>query len=297
MEFGKVDILELEDVDYSLPPDPASTLEYLRQKKGQFQTRIHVGCSKWGQKEWVGEVYPQGTAEKDFLHLYIENYDCIELDTTFYNIQRKNVLRLVDAVKGKDFKVCPKFSRRISHAKNFEEAKDITEYYAELMDQFGGNLGSCILQLPEYFVQKRMDDLRYLLDLLPEGFPVNVELRNKGWFYEQDHPIFELLREKQAGTAIAATAGRRDVIHMQITSPVVIVRFVGNNLHPTDFLRMDLWAARINDWLQYQALKEIYFFVHHDDEAYSPTTVSYMAEKLKNICGVQVKAPIVEWKA
>jgi uncharacterized protein YecE (DUF72 family) len=297
MEFGKTEINELDTIDFSFPANPVATKRYLRENQGSYTTKVYVGCSKWGQKEWIGDVYPEGTAEKDFLEMYIDKYECIELDTTFYNIQRKNVLKLVEAVEGKKFKVCPKFSRRISHAKDFEETKDLVSYFVDLMGRFEENLGSCILQLPEYFAQKRMQDLRNLLGLLPEGFPVNVELRNKGWFYEQDHPVFDMLREKKAGVAISATAGRRDAVHMQITNPVVIIRFVGNNQHHTDYLRMDLWAERINDWLQYQALKEIYFFVHHDDEKHSPATVGYMAEKLKDVCGVDVKAPLLEKKA
>ncbi len=291
MEFGKADLSELEAIDYSLPADPPSTKNYLSENQGKYITKVYAGCSKWGQQEWVGQVYPEGTSEKDFLTQYIEKYECLELDTTFYNIQRKNVWKLIEAVKGKPFKVCPKFNRRISHSKNFEEVKDLTAYFVNLMNEFGENLGSCILQFPEYFAVKRLSDLEYLLNSLPSGFPVSVELRNKGWFYGDGPEIFQLLRDREIGVAITATAGRRDVIHMQITNPVVIIRFVGNDLHSTDLHRMDLWVDRINEWRQSGALKEIYFFVHHDDERHSPATVSYFAHKLKAVSGIELKVP------
>lgn len=281
MEFGKVDLPDLEEIDYSLPADPDSTRLYLEENKGKYETKIYVGCSKWGQKEWTESIYPADAHENDFLKLYIENFDCIELDSTFYNIQRKNVHKIVEAVQGKQFKVCPKFSRRISHAKNINETGDITEYFVDLISQFGDNLGAAILQLPEYFAQKRMGELEEFLGKLPPGFPVNVELRNKGWFFEPNHPVFEMLKRNYAGAAITATPGRRDAIHMHITSTISIIRFVGNNLHPTDYVRMNLWAIRIREWARYNALKEIYFFVHHDDERYSPSTVAYMAKKLE----------------
>lgn len=294
MEFGKISEDELANAAFMLPPDPASTVSYLRDHNGEFETRIYVGCSKWGQKEWVGKVYPDSAKEAEFLNHYIERYDALELDSTFYNIQRKNVQKLIEAARGKDFKYCPKFSRRISHAKDFNEVKDLTDYYIALMKEFGDNLGVCILQFPEYFAIKRLHDLEQLLGGFPEDFPVTIELRNKGWFYEPDHPVFDLLRRYKAGAAIADTAGRRDVLHMQITSPDLVIRYVGNNLHPSDFSRMSGWAERINDWLQYRALRSVYFFVHNDDESCSPAMASYMADKIKEICGVAVKAPAVK---
>lgn len=295
MEFGKISEEELQAADLSLPPDSRKTIDYLKASQDKLQTRIYVGCSKWGQKDWVGKVYPEGSREDEFIDQYITKYDVIELDSTFYNIQRKNVQKLIDAAKGKEFKYCPKFNRRISHAKDFEEVKDLTKYFVSLMQEFGDNLGVCILQFPEYFATKRIDDLESLLASFPQDFPVCVELRNKGWFFEPTHPVFDMLRRYSAGSAITDTVGRRDVLHMQITSPRVVIRYVGNNLHPSDFRRMNEWAGRISSWKQYNALQSIYFFVHNDDEGCSPAMAGYMAERLREKCGARIKAPAVAY--
>lgn len=294
MEFGKISEEELLSADLTLPPDSGKSVDYLDENKDTRQTRIYVGCAKWGQKDWVGKIYREGSSEEEFLDQYIAKYDALELDSTFYNIQRKNVQKLIDAAKGKEFKYCPKFNRRISHAKTFEETKDLTGYFVSLMLEFGENLGVCILQFPEYFAVKRMEELDNFLATLPPEFPVSVELRNKGWFSEPNHPVFDMLRKRSAGAAITDTAGRRDAVHMQITNPNIVIRYVGNNMHPTDFARIDAWAGRINEWKRYNALEAIYFFVHNDDEGYSPAMAGYMAERLRET-GAPVKAPVIAY--
>ena len=75
MEFGRVTEKEITAIDFSLPEEP--TANKLVLKKTGKKPLVYVGCAKWGRKEWVGKIYPQGTKEKDFLKLYVENYSSI----------------------------------------------------------------------------------------------------------------------------------------------------------------------------------------------------------------------------
>jgi uncharacterized protein YecE (DUF72 family) len=77
---------------------------------------------------------------------------------------------------------------------------------------------------------------------------------------------------------------------MELTVPKAFIRFVGNSLHPTDYTRIDDWVNRIHYWLQ-QGMKEVYFFMHMHDEAYSPELSVYLADKMKAVCGVEVTRP------
>src|SRR5688572_24389604 len=74
MEFGKVTEEELEQIDFTLPPDPSVNKEVL--KKGKGKTKFYVGCAKWGRKDWIGKLYPVGTKEKDFLEYYAGIFNC-----------------------------------------------------------------------------------------------------------------------------------------------------------------------------------------------------------------------------
>lgn len=293
MEFGRMHLSELDQIDYSLKDDPPETVEFLNGLQ-PTETKIYAGCAKWGMKEWVGKVYPPDSKEDEFLELYTRYFNSLELNSTFYNIQRKNIENWASRVAGADIKLCPKFNRKISHAKNFEEEKARIMYFAEAMQLFGNNLGVCFLQFPDYFARKRLGDLENLLKIIPSDLPVNVELRNKGWFSENGEDgedVFSLLQSLNKGTVITDTAGRRDCLHMRITSPHVIIRFAGNNMHPTDFTRIDHWAEKIKKWYGYGKLSSIYFFVHHDDEAFSPYTAKYAIDRINTECGLRLKSP------
>ena len=70
MEFGKVETPDLNEIDFTLPPDAPGTMELLKKRNlTNIKPEIFVGCAKWGRKDWVGKIYPQGTKEADFLSI------------------------------------------------------------------------------------------------------------------------------------------------------------------------------------------------------------------------------------
>src|SRR5665213_4563453 len=70
MEFGRVNPEELFEVDFNLPPDPELTIATLKASKNDQPLQVHVGCAKWGRKEWLGKIYPLKTKEANFCLLY-----------------------------------------------------------------------------------------------------------------------------------------------------------------------------------------------------------------------------------
>jgi uncharacterized protein YecE (DUF72 family) len=77
---------------------------------------------------------------------------------------------------------------------------------------------------------------------------------------------------------------------MYLTIPKAFIRFVGNSLHPSDYKRIDNWVERIKVWLD-NGLKELYFFMHMHDEAYSPELSVYLIDKLNGECGLSLHKP------
>src|ERR1700761_4399276 len=112
MEFGRVTPEELFEVDFTLPPDPALTIQTLTSAKSDKPFEARVGCAKWGRKEWLGKIYPPKTKDANFLGEYIKHFDCIELNATFYNIYSASVINKwkEKADPNHNFKFCPKFS-------------------------------------------------------------------------------------------------------------------------------------------------------------------------------------------
>ncbi len=293
MKFGKVATDELDGLNLDLPPDAPETTALLSTFEKPDKPQVYVGCAKWGRKEWVGQIYPKGTKDKDFLQHYINHFNGIELNATFYGMKRSSVESWAEKVDGaEDFKFCPKFSQRISHHKRLNDAEELTDYYLDAMGSLGQYLGSCFLQMPENFAAKRFENLQNYIEYLPNDAPVNLELRHTEWFTDESvaNETFALLQENNIGTVITDVAGRRDCLHQRLTNNTAFIRFNGYDLHESDYKRLDDWADRIKIWLE-SGLKTVYFFVHQEDETHSPLTAEYMVKQLNAKCNLNLKAP------
>ncbi len=294
MEFGRVDTEQLFTVDYTLPPDTELTIKTLKSAKTDTPLQVHVGCAKWGRKEWLGKIYPLKTKEAVFLDEYVKHFDCIELNATFYNIYGpETILKWKEkAAAQPGFKFCPKFAQNISHIRRLKNADEITTKYYEGIMAFGDNLGPLFLQVGDNFTPKSLPDLQAYLEKLPKDVPVFLELRHKEWFANSENrsAIFNLLHELNIGAVITDASGRRDVVHMELPTPHAFIRFVGNSLHPTDYTRCDEWVERIAHW-HTMGLQSVWFFMHQHDERYSPELADYVVEKLNEKLGLSLMRP------
>lgn len=308
MEFGKVD--DPGKIDFSLPPDDPLTDElFSRLVPGNQQPlRVYVGGTNWGTKDWVGTLYPKKTKEKDFLAHYTRQFNTIELNTLFYNLQSKSVIEKWALTAGDNFLFCPKFLNTISHTRQLENVRPETDAFIDHMQYFGTKLGPSFLQLSDSFVPERATVLQQYVRQLPRDFRVCVELRHEDWFgtggYAQApggrnpartvavRDTRQLLTDLGIGSVITDTSGRRDVLHMTLTAPFAFIRFVGNNGHPTDFARLDEWALRLKRWID-KGLREIYFFIHSHHELHSPELARYAVERFNRVCGTRLAPPVL----
>ena len=293
MEFGKLPQNELKDVDFTLPKDPSFNKSILSGKKIK-NPKIYVGCAKWGRTEWIGKIYPKGTKEKDFLSLYVDQFNSIELNATGYKMpSNEQVKKWQSLAQGKDFLFCPKLTRYIIPGEDTEKEKRYLGQFIEVIKDFGKNLGPLYLVLKNYSPERSKYLYEFLFDF-PKKYPVFLELRHENWF--NDEVIFqELIKElslNNIGLIITDTSGRRDVAPMYLTIPKAFIRFVGNSLHNSDYSRCDDWVKRIKLWLD-NGLEELYFFMHMHEEAESPELIIYFINQLNKKCKLNLQIP--EW--
>lgn len=298
MEFGKVAPEELHLIDFTLPPDAELTTNVLATAKNNELIQVHVGCAKWGRKEWIGQIYPPKTKEANFLDEYVKHFDCIELNATFYNVYGPDTIAKwkAKAESNPNFKFCPKFSQSISHIRRLKNADDVTTTYYEGIMAFGEKLGPLFLQLSDNYTPKSFPELKAYLEGLPKDVPVFVELRHKEWFAQQENSdkVFSLFRDLNIGAVITDASGRRDVIHMSLPTPHAFIRFVGCTdkigEYGIDEARLDMWVERIKKWQQ-EGLKSVWFFMHQHDERFSPILSDYVTKKLNAALGTNLIRP------
>jgi uncharacterized protein YecE (DUF72 family) len=292
MDFGKVTSEELELVDFKLPADREETTRLLTQQKNNDDPKVYVGCAKWGRKDWIGKIYPKGTKEADFLSHYSKHFNCIELNATFYRLPTRSQTMSWKNKVGPDFQFCPKFSQGITHIRRLKDAAEITDRFLDGISGFENNLGPVFLMPHPGMSPKTLETIQLFIESLPKDLRVFVELRHADWFKNEEafKKIFDIFESQRAGSVITDAAGRRDCVHMRLTTPDAFIRFVGNGLHPTDYTRVDDWVNRIDVWMK-QGIRNVYFFMHQHEELHSPELSKYVIEQLNAKCSTHINVP------
>jgi uncharacterized protein YecE (DUF72 family) len=256
-------------------------------------SRVYLGCAKWGRTEWVGKIYPVKTKEKDFLQHYVGHYNSIELNATHYKIFGASAIRKwADKAGGKDFKFCPKMYQGVTHRGSLKGKDFISNEFFRGIVAFGEHLGPIFVQLSDNFSPNRKKELLDFLVSLPRDLQFFLEVRHPGWFAKPDvfKEMLDMLASLNMGVVITDTAGRRDCAHMHLTIPKVFIRYVGNSLHPSDYTRCDAWVKRIKYWLD-EGIQELYFFIHMHDEATSPELTIYLVDEMNKEIGLNLIKP------
>ena len=285
MKFGKVD--NVDEIDFSIPPDHPSTDKVLSKSKAK-NLKVYVGCGKWNKTD-LKNFYPKGT--KNELEYYANQFNAIELNATFRRrIWAPQYEKWANATPP-GFKFCPKLGQFISHIKRLDGVEESVDLFVENASHLGDRMGVAFLQMHDNFAPKDFDRVQKFCEYWTFDFPVAVELRHQDWF--SDHELFErwssLFEKNKIVNILVDTAGRRDMMHMRLTTPTAFVRYNGSN-DATDYSRLDAWVERIADWKK-KGLREIYFFVHQVVEAESPLLSGYFIEKLNKKAGLKLKLP------
>ncbi len=288
MDFGKSN--DVGSVNFTLPPDHPDTAVVLGGAKKKAE--IYMGGAKWGRKDWIGRLYPAGTRPGEMLHYYAESFNSIELNATHYNIPKPEIVKNWADQVDDDFRFCPKVFQLISHRMRLKNTLQLTEDFLDRMTLLGDKLGTIFLQMPPNFKINRIENLMRYLEEIPTGFPLALELRDPGWFEEnnQSEQLFRLLKDRQITMVITDTSRFRELVHMRLTTREAFVRFVGNNLHPTDFERIDAWIGRIGEWLE-TGLERLWFFLHQHEEQYTPELAVYCEKQFREKLGIRLRKP------
>jgi uncharacterized protein YecE (DUF72 family) len=292
MKFGHLD--EIGSIDFSLPPDHPHNGKVLKGKPAK-QAKVYSGLPEWGNDGFPGKIYPKGTKPKDYLKFYSQQFNVIEQNMTLYRIPTRKMVEGWVSVVPKGFLFCPKVSQPIVQVKPLGRNRPALTEFCDSMHTFGDHLGTVFLQLHPTFAPTRYDDLVNFFDLWDSTLPLHVELRNEGWFADKDllNKLFDEMRNRKIGTVITDTAGRRDAAHMGLTTPSAFIRFDGNELHRTDFTRIDEWALRIKHWID-NGLQTVYFFLHTPTKSLTPEMSNHFLTRMNALCGSKLKLAVIE---
>ncbi|CAL2075445.1 DUF72 domain-containing protein [Tenacibaculum sp. 190524A02b] len=286
MKFGKVAQPEL--VDFTLPNTHKDTIRLLETYEKPTNVNAFVGCAKWNKADLKG-FYPRGT--KDELAYYSKEFNCIELNATFYRQFPAEQFAKWKHKTPSNFKFFPKLTQEISHWKRLEGVQEAVNYYLDCALQLEEKLGTIFLQLHANFGPKNFERVKNFAKSWPKEVPLAIEVRHPDWY--EDKTVFDeythVLQEHNIANVLVDTAGRRDMVHMRLTNNEAFIRYVGAN-HPSDYNRLDAWVNRLQEWTE-AGLQNIHFFVHQNLEIESPLLAAHFIRNLNKTLELNLKIP------
>ncbi len=288
MKFGKVD--DPSQVDFTIPPDHPDTKRVLAKSKAKDMA-VYVGCAKWNSKDLKG-FYPKEVKAKDELHYYSTQFNCIEFNATFYKRYWENNYTNWRKTVVDNFKFFPKFNQGVTHYGRLKDVDERCEQFAENIVFLKQKLGMPFLQMHDNFGAKDFDRVEnFVKNVWKYDIPIAMEFRKSEWHTDPNisAQLYDLLESNGITNILVDTAGRRDLMHMRLTTDTAFVRWVGAN-HESDYPRLDEWIERIAKWKK-AGLRNLCFFVHQNVEVESPLLSAYFVERLNKKIGTKLHIP------
>jgi uncharacterized protein YecE (DUF72 family) len=163
--------------------------------------KLWAGASGYAFKEWKGSFYPDKIAPETMLAYYAERLPSVEINNTFYQMPKAEVLARWAEATPEAFRFAIKASKRITHQARLaaDAAADSVPYLYDKLGALGAKRGPVLFQTPP-FLKKDAARLAEFLALLPEDHRAAFEFRHDSWF---DDEVYALL--KGAGASLCVS--------------------------------------------------------------------------------------------
>jgi uncharacterized protein YecE (DUF72 family) len=145
----------------------------------RMQGDIRVGISGWNYKPWRGVFYPKGLPHARELAFAAERFRSIEINGTFYSMQRPSSFARWAQQTPDDFVFSIKGPRFITHMlrlRNVEQA--LANFFASGLLGLGPKLGPILWQLPPTFQFDR-ERLEGFFQLLPRDTRMAAQMAER----------------------------------------------------------------------------------------------------------------------
>lgn len=239
------------------------------------RAQAHIGISGWRYTPWRGDFYPEGLRQKDELRFASRAVNSIEINGTFYALQRPERFAEWASETPDGFVFSVKGPRYITHVKRLRDIEEaMANFYASGPLSLGDRLGPMLWQFPPNFTfdaglfedflatlprtgqqaialakgcAERLQHPGYLDGKPKQVLRHAVEIRNDSFI---DPAFVAMLRKHQVALVIADAA--RKWPHVQdVTSDFMYLRLHGDKkLYSSGYSDAALaqWQQRLRAW-------------------------------------------------
>lgn len=236
---------------------------------------VRIGISGWRYRPWRGVFYPPGLPQRRELEYASRRLRTVELNGSFYSLQRPGSYLAWAAAVPPDFLFAVKGGRFITHMKRLRDvAAPLANFFASGPLALGPLLGPVLWQLPERLAfepevveaflarlprstaeaaalaeqhDERLDGRAWTTTDADRPLRHALEVRHPGFV---DPRFTDLARAYGVAVVVADTAGKWPLL-LEPTAPLVYVRLHGDTelyVSGYDPPALALWADRIRRW-------------------------------------------------
>jgi uncharacterized protein YecE (DUF72 family) len=238
-----------------------------------------IGISGWTYAGWRGVFYPEKHPQKLELEYASRVFNSIEINGTFYRLQRPENFRDWYARTPDDFVFAVKGSRFITHMKKLKDVEEaLVKFFDSGVLELKQKLGPILWQFPPQLAYNA-ERFENFLAMLPtkngrRRLRYSFEIRHESFMTQQ---FFDLLRRYNASFVVADTAGLWPYSE-ETTADFVYVRLHGaSELYTSGYTdkELDEWAERICKWDC-----DVYVYFDNDRKVNAPFDALRLAERV-----------------
>ena len=227
---------------------------------------IRIGTSGWSYNHWVDVLYPPGMPASRRLARYVEVFDTVELNASFYRWPKDSTFAGWREQLPDGFTMSVKAHRGLTHYRRLGTPEPWIERFERCWRLLGDRHGVLLVQLhPE----QRRDDERLdgFLASVPAFIRVAVELRHPSW---NDPAVFAALARHRAAYVVMSGAGLACI--PQATTDLVYVRMHGpdpDSMYAGSYPEQDLrsWARLISEWDE--GGRDVWMYFNNDPDGHA----------------------------
>lgn len=215
--------------------------------------KIRIGMSGWTFPGWRGEFYPEKLTQKRELEYASRRVNSIEINATFYALQKPSSFQRWDQQTPDDFVFAVKAPQFITHVLRLQDCEEaLSTFLASGLLCLGPKLGPILWQFPP-FVMLKDDRFEKFMKILPRDSIHAAELSKnhssridgRAWTeargeypfrhaFEFRHPSFqnrdfvEMMKAFRVAV-VFADSGKNSPYFEDLTSDFVYLRMHGEN--------------------------------------------------------------------
>jgi uncharacterized protein YecE (DUF72 family) len=212
--------------------------------------QYHIGCSGWSYSAWLGPFYPSKLENSDWLRYYSQVFDYVEIDSSFYRMPSKFMVKNWAKKTPDNFRFTAKFPKVITHDKHLVDVNEEVYTYLSNMEPLQEKTIALLIQLPPSMqIMPGLQGLKDLVRILDGRFRYAVEVRHPSWFQDLAYNFFANNDICMVWSQLA-----RMSTPPIVTSDFLYVRFIGDrSINEKDFgkiqkdriIEMKQWAYEI----------------------------------------------------